>query len=101
MSGNVWEWCRTKWRENYKSEPDDDLEGDDARVLRGGAFFDVAGDVRCASRFRDSRTTAACTAVFESLRLPSFMTLETDTLDSGTLEIWTLAPWRPLAHDGG
>ena len=20
MSGNVWEWCRTKWRENYKRQ---------------------------------------------------------------------------------
>ena len=27
MSGNVWEWCRTKWRENYKGKPDDDVGG--------------------------------------------------------------------------
>ena len=38
MSGNVWEWCRTKWREDYKGKPDDAPEGAAARVLRGGAF---------------------------------------------------------------
>ena len=36
MSGNVWEWCCTKWRENYKDRPDDNLEGDAARVLPRG-----------------------------------------------------------------
>ena len=52
MSGNVWEWCRTKWREDYKGKPDETLEGTDRRVLRGGAFYDNAGGVRCASRRR-------------------------------------------------
>ena len=23
MSGNVWEWCRTKWREDYSRQPDE------------------------------------------------------------------------------
>ena len=50
MSGNVWEWCRTKWRDNYQSEADDDLAGNSARVLRGGAFFFNDWDVRCARR---------------------------------------------------
>jgi formylglycine-generating enzyme required for sulfatase activity len=54
MSGNVWEWCRTKWRDSYKVKPDEWLEGTDARVLRGGAFFDSTRRVRCAFRFRDS-----------------------------------------------
>ena len=27
MSGNVWEWCRTKWREDYKGKPDEMPEG--------------------------------------------------------------------------
>ena len=39
MSGNVWEWCRTKWRSNYNSDPDDKLDGEAARVLRGGSYF--------------------------------------------------------------
>jgi formylglycine-generating enzyme required for sulfatase activity len=46
MSGNVWEWCRTKY-----NEPDDNsLEGDVHRVLRGGAFYDKVRYVRCAFR---------------------------------------------------
>ena len=36
MSGNVWEWCRTKWRENYEGKPDDDAGGrSGACVARG------------------------------------------------------------------
>lgn len=54
MSGNVWEWCRTKWRENYKQPADDSLEGEEVRVLRGGAFHADQGSVRCAYRGRDS-----------------------------------------------
>ena len=51
MSGNVWEWCRKKWREDYTSAADERLEGDAPRVLRGGAFYDEARRVRCAVRY--------------------------------------------------
>jgi formylglycine-generating enzyme required for sulfatase activity len=52
LAGNVWEWCQTKWTENYQNYTEDnDPEGDSARVVRGGSgnleFF-----VRCAFRFR-------------------------------------------------
>ncbi len=53
MSGNVWEWCATKWVENYSNyfqQEDNALEGDSRRVLRGGAFRNIVGDVRCAAR---------------------------------------------------
>ncbi len=52
MSGNVWEWSRTKWQANYERDQvdDDDLEGDAGRVVRGGAFHEDRWDVRCASR---------------------------------------------------
>jgi len=43
MAGNVWEWCSTKWRESYKEEADDGLEGDGSRVLRGGSFLNLQG----------------------------------------------------------
>lgn len=47
-SGNVWEWCRTK----YDSPEDDSFtDGTDVlRVLRGGAFDVIEGYVRCAFR---------------------------------------------------
>ena len=51
MSGNVWEWCRTKWRDNYSTASDDTLEGDITRVVRGGSFVFVARFVRCAVRY--------------------------------------------------
>ena len=36
MSGNVWEWCRTKWRNSYQNKPDDTPDGDaSACVARG------------------------------------------------------------------
>jgi formylglycine-generating enzyme required for sulfatase activity len=55
MAGNVWEWCSTKWLENYKGyerEADDTLEGEERRVLRGGAFHNHVNSVRCAYRLR-------------------------------------------------
>jgi len=51
LSGNVWEWCATKWENDYDDyKGDNSPEGDDARVLRGGAFDDGARLVRCAFR---------------------------------------------------
>jgi formylglycine-generating enzyme required for sulfatase activity len=54
LSGNVWEWCRTKWESDYRSyENDSTLEGTARRELRGGAFSRAEFNVRCA--FRHSR----------------------------------------------
>jgi formylglycine-generating enzyme required for sulfatase activity len=55
MAGNVWEWCSTKWAENYKGydkgvKEREDLEGGVPRVLRGGAWYYSRGGVRCAYR---------------------------------------------------
>jgi len=52
MSGNVWEWCQTKWRENYKDLVDEGLEGTSPRVVRGGAWYGDPGALRCALRGR-------------------------------------------------
>jgi formylglycine-generating enzyme required for sulfatase activity len=53
MAGNVWEWCSTKWAGSYQdSKPDDDPEGEAARVLRGGAWYDLPVNARCAVRYR-------------------------------------------------
>jgi formylglycine-generating enzyme required for sulfatase activity len=53
LSGNVDEWCRTRWRDSYQEPADESLEGDLRRVLRGGAFYSESGLVRCAYRNGD------------------------------------------------
>jgi formylglycine-generating enzyme required for sulfatase activity len=53
MSGNVWEWCATKYQDSYEGyRNDNDPRGNNARVLRGGAFHSSQWYVRCAFRFR-------------------------------------------------
>jgi formylglycine-generating enzyme required for sulfatase activity len=55
LSGNVWEWTRSIYRE-YPYDPSDgreDPESDGRRVLRGGAFGYDEGDVRGACRNYD------------------------------------------------
>ena len=57
MSGNVWEWCRTIWRDNYEGyakSVSDDLNGDEPRVVRGGSWGYLDDFVRCAYRDRNS-----------------------------------------------
>lgn len=52
LSGNVLEWTRSV-RKDYPYDPTDGREDPEApggRVLRGGAFFDLAWYARCASR---------------------------------------------------
>jgi hypothetical protein len=65
MSGNVWEWTRSLWGEdwqkpefNYPYDPNDSRENLKApdnviRVLRGGAFNNNPNDVRGAVRNRN------------------------------------------------
>jgi formylglycine-generating enzyme required for sulfatase activity len=49
LSGNVWEWCRTTWNEDWR-KGGDELEGTHQRVLRGGAFSSHSWLARCAYR---------------------------------------------------
>ncbi len=55
-SGNVWEWCATKWGWNYEDglkAMDNDPEGSEVRVLRGGSWSYIRGNARCAFRHWD------------------------------------------------
>ncbi|MFN8531792.1 MAG: formylglycine-generating enzyme family protein [Anaerolineae bacterium] len=49
MSGGVWEWCLNE----YKSPKNTRLDGEAARILRGGSFVDVPEYAVCGSRFND------------------------------------------------
>ena len=51
LSGNVFEWCATKWEDSYEDyRGDSELEGTGARVVRGGSFGLDLRLVRCAYR---------------------------------------------------
>jgi formylglycine-generating enzyme required for sulfatase activity len=55
MHGNVWEWCEDHWHDNYDGMLCDgtawvDRKGTVSRVIRGGAWIDVARGVRAAWR---------------------------------------------------
>jgi formylglycine-generating enzyme required for sulfatase activity len=53
MSGNVWEWCLTKWRDRYTDPEDNGFSGSAARCLRGGSWFGQPQDARVTARIRD------------------------------------------------
>jgi hypothetical protein len=50
LAGNVWEWCRNRHDKPEVVEPD---ESTAARVLRGGAWFNVPVNARADNRFRN------------------------------------------------
>jgi formylglycine-generating enzyme required for sulfatase activity len=62
LSGNVWEWTRTRWGEDYGKpkfvypyrldDDREDLNSRDIRVLRGGAYFSNDGNIRASARIR-------------------------------------------------
>ena len=58
MHGNLWEWVQDCWNGSYQGAPADGsawTRGDcEVRVLRGGSWFKLPGDLRAASRFRNS-----------------------------------------------
>jgi len=50
VSGNVLEWCLSRWNNDYRFPEENDPDGDAARVLRGGSWDGGMGGARCASR---------------------------------------------------
>ncbi len=54
LSGNVYEWCATKWEGDYVGyQGDNDPGGDAPRVERGGSYTTDGWHVRCAFRDED------------------------------------------------
>lgn len=55
MSGNVWEWCRDSWHDDYIGAPSDggawESPGSNQRVSRGGSWIGDANQCRSAYRF--------------------------------------------------
>ncbi|MDA1012864.1 MAG: SUMF1/EgtB/PvdO family nonheme iron enzyme [Planctomycetota bacterium] len=49
LAGNVWEWCRNCWTNDYTAGEVFDVL-DSSRVLRGGSFGDAIIDCRAAHR---------------------------------------------------
>jgi formylglycine-generating enzyme required for sulfatase activity len=59
MAGNVWQWCSSQYRPYPYTTRDgrESLEGDSARVMRGGSWFNVIADVFRSSHRVSSRIT--------------------------------------------
>ena len=55
MHGNVWEWVEDCWHERYDDAPSDGsawttAEHCSTRVIRGGSWTNVPGNIRSATR---------------------------------------------------
>jgi formylglycine-generating enzyme required for sulfatase activity len=84
MSGNVWEWTRNLWGEDwsvptfkypYKKDEREDVNApfNVLRVRRGGAFYDPHRGVRCASRYGLSPVSRRIHIGFRVVVLPSLL----------------------------
>ena len=93
LSGNVWEWCRTKWQASYEDYRDDnDLEGDAPRVLRGGSFYHKVRLIRCASRDGNYPVLRYRNYGFRVVVAPNLIS---DPFDAAQGRLWSERSERP------
>jgi len=74
MSGNVWEWCEDVYIADIYSRPDKKNpiynSGGPYRVIRGGSWYSVPGNVRCAYRDYGDPSSRGNDVGFRLLRMP-------------------------------
>jgi len=70
MSGNVYDWCLTQWRNSYSETPDDDPEGDARRVVRGGSWYYDLSVARAAFRGGGLPNFRGLSVGFRVVRVP-------------------------------
>ena len=56
LSGNVWEWCLTDYRNPAEHPPDENMSSNTSRVLRGGSWYDLPDYARAVGRDDDRAT---------------------------------------------
>lgn len=75
MSGNVWEWCRDRFREDayrlHSRENPICREGGTDRVIRGGAWHLDDWSVRCCRRFSYPEAFAGPALGFRLVMIPA------------------------------
>ena len=70
MSGNVWEWCLTKWRDRYNRPEDNDPRSYGERVVRGGSWVSLRFDARAVYRNRNTPYAGNSNFGFRVVRVP-------------------------------
>ncbi len=68
MHGYVWEWCADAWRPNYQDAHGNGKAGAKERVLRGGAWTEVADHCRSAYRHHVPAETRSAAIGFRCLK---------------------------------
>jgi formylglycine-generating enzyme required for sulfatase activity len=84
VSGNIYEWCLTKSRSDYRKTEDNDLKGDDVRVVRGGADYCSASNLRCAATAGYPPVMRLDHLGFRVVASPAVDTLDSGRVDAGT-----------------